>query len=107
MPFITWTFLNTWSDVGGFSAAAGACAFRMPTPRSAANSAAATTVVPIDPRFMRSPSEVLPTNDKGRMSAALMIEKLRALLRGFSRRRLAEVRRAVDLLAAVGFGDLR
>src|SRR4051812_10823796 len=83
----------------------------MPAPSSAANSAAAATVVPIDPRLMRSPKSVRGTTYKKEGphhdAAPLRTNEQNRLLCGFGRRGLAEIRRPIDFLARVGQRDLR
>jgi hypothetical protein len=66
IPFMTWTFLKTWSEIGGLSV--GACALTIATPSREAINAAAANVVFLDPNVMLSPAARSPviTNKKGR-----------------------------------------
>src|SRR6185436_20624681 len=107
MPFITCTFLNTWSDKSGFSA--GACALTIAVLTRHASSPAAATAVFIDPSFMPTPAALRtrPSKKKGRDGAAQCVrKKTRPRLLG-GRGRLTEVRGAVNLLAGIGHRDLR
>src|ERR1044071_7770800 len=117
MPFITCTFLNTWSDSSGFSAACWA--FTAATPARHATSAATATVVLVAPRLMLAPHSkadlTVGLYDSGgrlknegprRRGPGMPKRRVRPRLLG-GRRRLAEVRGPIDLLAGIGHRDLR